>query len=70
MKNQLEIINTSFEKVIPKNEQGGFWGGFWQFMSLVAALIFCAFYLLFLNPIGWLSIVICSLLYKFVLLGI
>jgi hypothetical protein len=47
MKDQLEIINAKFEKIIPKNENGGFWGGLWQFLSLVAVLIFCAFYLLF-----------------------
>jgi hypothetical protein len=67
MKEQLEIINASFEKVIPKNNEGGFWGGLWQFLSLVSVLIFCAFYLLFLNPLGWVAIVICSLLYKFVI---
>jgi hypothetical protein len=66
MKDQLEIINAKFEKIIPKNESGGFWGGLWQFMSLIAVLIFCAFYLLFLNPLGWLSIVILSLVYKFI----
>lgn len=64
MKDRLEIVNASFEKIIPKNESGSFFGGFWQFLSLVAVLIFCAFYLLFLNPIGWAAIVICSLLFK------
>lgn len=67
MKKDLEIINTSFEKVLPKNENGGFWGGLWQFMSLVAVLIFCAFYLTILNPIGWFSIVLFSLVYKFII---
>lgn len=67
MKDQLEIINSSFEKVIPKNDKGGFWGGLWQFLSLVAVLIFCTFYLLLLTPVGWLSIVILSLIYKFII---
>jgi hypothetical protein len=66
MKDQLEIINAKFEKVMPKNDKGGFWGGLWQFLSLVSILIFCAFYVLFLNPLGWLSIVIMSLVYKFI----
>lgn len=64
MKDQLEIINAKFEKNIPKNEKGGFWGGLWQFLSLVAVLIFCAFYLLLLTPVGWFSIVLFSLVYK------
>lgn len=64
MKDQLEIINAKFEKIIPKNEKGGFWGGLWQFLSLVAVLIFCAFYLLFLTPIGWFSVVLFSLVYR------
>jgi hypothetical protein len=67
MKDQLDIINTSFEKVIPKNEKGGFWAGLWQFLSLIAVLFFCAFYLLILNPIGWFSIVWLSLVYKFII---
>lgn len=69
MKEQLDIINASFEKVIPKNEKGSFWGGLWQFMSLVSVLVFCAFYLLILNPVGWLSIMILSLIYKFIIGG-
>jgi hypothetical protein len=69
MKDQLEIINAKFEKIIPKNDNGGFWGGLWQFLSLVAVLIFCAFYLLFLNPLGWIAIVLCTLLFKFVIGG-
>ncbi len=66
MKDQLEIINTKFEKILPKNEKGGFWGSLWQFLSLIAVLTFCAFYLLLLTPMGWVAIVICTLLFKFV----
>ena len=66
MKEQLEIINASFEKILPKNEKGGFWSGLWQFLSLVVVLIFCGFYLLFLNPMGWIAIVILTLLFKFI----
>lgn len=69
MKDQLEIINAKFEKILPKNDKGGFWGGLWQFLSLVSVLIFCAFYLLVLNPVGWLSIMILSLIYKFIIGG-
>jgi|694.fasta_scaffold58663_7 hypothetical protein len=64
MKDQLEIVNTSFEKVISKNEYKGFWGGLWQFLTVVAVLIFCGFYLLFLNPLGWISLIILTCLYK------
>lgn len=66
MKEQLDVITAKFEKVMPKSDKGGFWNGLWQFLSLVAILLFCAFYLLFLNPLGWVAIVICTLLYKFI----
>lgn len=69
MKDQLEIINTSFEKVMPKNEKGGFIGGLWQFLSLVAVLIFCAFYILCLTPVGWFSILLLSLVYKLLIIS-
>lgn len=67
MKDQLEIVNTSFEKIIPKNNVTGFWSGLWQFLTTVAVLIFCGFYLLFLNPLGWISLVILTCLYKFII---
>jgi len=67
MKDQLEIINAKFEKIIPKNESNSFLGGLWSFLSLVAVLLFCVFYLLVLNPIGWFSIVLLSLIYKFII---
>jgi hypothetical protein len=71
MKKQLEIINATFEKVVPKKETETKKGNFWTFLTTtfttLFALVFVLFVLLFLNPIGWLSIVIMSLLYKFVI---
>lgn len=69
MRKDLDVITAKFEKVLPKNETGSFWGGLWQFMALVAVLVFCGFYLLLLNPIGWFSIVLLSLVYKFIIGG-
>jgi len=69
MKKQLEIINATFEKVVPKKEteKGNFWTFLTNTFTTFFALVFVIFVLLFLNPIGWLSIVIMSLLYKFVI---
>jgi hypothetical protein len=63
MKNSLEIINASFEKVVPKDRKIGFW----EFLTVVVSLIFSGFVLLFLYPLGWVALVICTLLYKFVI---
>jgi len=68
MNKQIEIINTRFEKVLPKNEKGTFFGGLWAFLCLVAVLIFCFLYLLIFSPLGWLGVVILTLLYKFIVL--
>jgi hypothetical protein len=65
MKNGLEIINASFEKVVPKDKKIGFW----EFLTVVVSLIFAGFVLLFLNPLGWVALVICTLLYKFIIGG-
>jgi hypothetical protein len=65
MKNSLEIINASFEKVVPKDKKIGFW----EFLTVVSSLIFAGFVLLFLNPLGWVALVICTLLYKFIIGG-
>jgi len=65
MKNGLEIINASFEKVVPKDKKIGFW----EFLTVVVSLIFAGFVLLFLNPLGWVALVICTLLYKFAIGG-
>lgn len=69
MKDQLEIVNTSFEKKIPKNNITGFWGGLWHFLTVVSVLIFCGFYLIFLNPLGWISLIIITCLYKVIIGG-
>ncbi len=68
MKNQLEVINATFEKMIPKPDKANFWSFLTTTFTTLFAFIFVIFVLLFLNPIGWLSIVIMSLLYKFVIL--
>ena len=69
MKKQLEIINATFEKVVPKKELNN--TNFWSFLtttiSTFFAFLFITFVLLFLNPIGWLSIVLMSLIYKFII---
>jgi hypothetical protein len=65
MKNGLEIINASFEKVVPKDKKIGFW----EFLTVLVSLIFAGFVLLFLNPLGWVALVICTLLYKFIIGG-
>lgn len=68
MKKQLEIINTTFEKVIPSKKDGD---NFWSFLSATFstffAFLFITFFMLFLHPLGWLSIIIMTLLYKFVI---
>ena len=63
MKKDLEIITAKFEKVVPKDRKIGFW----DFLTICSVLIFALFYLLLFNPIGWIAIVLCTLLYKFVI---
>lgn len=65
MKKDLDVITAKFEQVWPKDRRLGFW----DFLTICSVLIFTAFYLLLLNPIGWLAIVICSLLFKFIIGG-
>ena len=69
MKNQLEIINTTFEKIVPKSEPNK--ANFWTFLTTtfttLMAFSFLLFFMLFLHPLGWLSIVIMSLIYKFII---
>ena len=67
MKKQLEIINTTFEKITQKPERDNFWGFITQIFNTFFALLFIIFFILLFHPIGWLSIVILSLLYKFVI---
>ena len=68
MKKQLEIINATFEKVIPqKKESDNFWSFLTSVFSTFFAFLFITFFMLFLHPFGWLSIIIMSLLYKFVI---
>lgn len=65
MKKDLEIITAKFEKVVPKDRKIGFW----DFLTICSVLIFALFYLLLFNPIGWIAIVLCTLLYRFVIGG-
>ena len=63
MKKDLDVITTKFEQVWSKDRKMGFW----DFLTLCSVLIFAFFYLLLFNPIGWIAIVLCTLLYKFVI---
>jgi hypothetical protein len=65
MKKDLDIITAKFERVVPKDRKIGFW----DFLTVCSVLIFALFYLLLFNPIGWIAIVLCTLLYKFVIGG-
>lgn len=65
MKKDLEVITAKFEQVVPKDRKIGFW----DFLTICSVLVFALFYLLLFNPIGWVAIVLCSLLYKFIIGG-
>jgi hypothetical protein len=65
MKKDLEVITAKFEQVVPKNRKIGFW----DFLTICSVLIFALFYLLLFNPIGWIAIVLCTMLYKFIIGG-
>ena len=69
MKKQLEIINATFENVAPKKESNN--SNFWSFLttsvSTFFAFLFIIIFMLFFHPFGWLSIIIMTLLYKFVI---
>jgi hypothetical protein len=65
MKKDLEVITAKFQQVVPKDRKIGFW----DFLTICSVLIFALFYLLLFNPIGWIAIVLCTLLYKFVIGG-
>jgi hypothetical protein len=65
MKKDLEVITAKFEQVVPKDRKIGFW----DFLTICSVLIFALFYLLLFNPVGWIAIVLCTLLYKFVIGG-
>jgi hypothetical protein len=67
MKKELDIINTTFEKVVHKPETPNFWSFLTNTFTTFFAFLFIIFFMLFLHPLGWLSIVIMSLLYKFVI---
>ena len=65
MKKDLDVITAKFEPVVPKELKIGFW----DFLTICSVLIFALFYLLLFNPIGWIAIVLCTMLYKFVIGG-
>jgi hypothetical protein len=65
MKKDLDVITAKFEQVVPKDRKIGFW----DFLTICSVLIFAIFYLLLFNPIGWIAIVLCTMLYKFVIGG-
>jgi hypothetical protein len=61
MKEQLEIINTGWEKINPKNNKHNFW----SFLVAVTVLIFILLYLILFTIPGWFMIVLTTLIYKF-----
>lgn len=65
MKKELDVITAKFEQVWPKDRRLGFW----DFLTICSVLIFAFLYLLLFNPIGWLAIVLCSLIYRFIIGG-
>jgi hypothetical protein len=65
MRKDLDVITAKFEQVVPKDRKIGFW----DFLTICSVLIFAIFYILLFNPIGWIAIVLCTLLYKFVIGG-
>jgi hypothetical protein len=60
MKEQLEVINASWEKITPKDNKYNLW----SFLLVIALLIFTLFYLLLFTIPGWFIIVLGTLLYK------
>lgn len=67
MKNQLEIINTTFEKVTSKTDKANFWSFLTTAFSTLIAFLFLIFFMLFLTPWGLLSIVVMALIYRFII---
>lgn len=68
MKKQLEIINATFEKIKTKdNENSNFWSFLTNTITIFLSFLFIIFFMLFLHPFGWLSIVIMALIYKFII---
>lgn len=60
MKEQLEVINASWEKIAPKDTKYNFW----TFLMVTVFLIFAFLYLLLFTIPGWFTIVLGTLIYK------
>jgi hypothetical protein len=63
MKEQFDIVNTSWEKIAPKDNKYGFW----SFLMVTGLLIFTLLYLLLFTIPGWFIIILGTLIYKFTL---
>lgn len=63
MKEELEVINASWEKIAPKDNKNNLW----TFLMMVALLIFALFYLVLFTIPGWFLIVLGTLIYKFII---
>ena len=61
MKEQLEIINAGWEKIIPKDNKHNFW----SFLVTIIVLIFILLYLLLFTIPGWFIVVLTTLIYNF-----
>ena len=60
MKEQLDVINASWEKIAPKDNKYNLW----SFLTVIGLLIFTLFYLLLFTTPGWFVIVLGTLIYK------
>jgi hypothetical protein len=63
MKEQLELINTSWEKIAPKDNKYNIW----TCIMVLGLLIFALLYLLLFTIPGWFVIVLGTLIYKLAL---
>jgi len=63
MKDQLEFINTSWEKIAPKDNKYNFW----SFLIVTVALLFAIIYFLLFTLQGWFAILLTTLVCKLLL---
>jgi hypothetical protein len=63
MKEQLELINTSWEKIVPKDNKYNLW----SCIMVLGLLIFALLHLLLFTIPGWFVIVLGTLIYKLAL---
>jgi hypothetical protein len=61
MKEQFDIINTSWDKLAPKDNKYNLW----SFLMVIGLLIFILLNLLLFTVPGWFVIVLVTLIFKF-----